>query len=219
MKKIISLFLAVCLALSLTACANNTDSSDDKLQVLFKEYLGTEVSDDGHSIQIDNLIFSVSMTSVEIEKKEGDYRIIVGMGHIDEGQILDNSLQQLKNEMNLFAEYFITFAKQQGLDNDYYLYVEGDPHTRLNFVYDYEEDKLYYNKYYDDFLRMYREFGTSSINDVARNEEGKNWLVENGFGELKHNEFESYGWTLLHHPFVHIDKNGEFTSRNLDEYI
>lgn len=220
MKKVLSLLLAVCLVLSLTACANDTDNTDDKMQDLFKEYLSTNVSNDEHRayIEIDNLNLFVSMTNVEIEKKEGEYRIIADMGYVsDEGEIFNNPLQDLKYEMNQFAEYFITFAKQQELDNDYYLYVTCYCENALEFVYDYEEDRLYYSKHYDDFLKMYNKFGSIDFDAVASTENGKNWLVENGFGETKHHEFERYSWTITH-PSVYIYE-GEFYSRDLDEYI
>ncbi len=221
MKKVLSLLLAVCLVLSLTACANSTDNTDNKIQELFKEYLSTNLSNDEHRafIEIDNLNFLVSATNVEIEKKEGEYRIIADMGFInDVGQILDNSLQDLKNEMNQFAEYFIAFARQQELDNDYYLYVSFGASDIHDFVYDYEENRLYYPKYYDKCLKMYKKFDSIDTDEIAKTEFGKNWLVENGFGELKHHVFEENHWDL-DFPFVYIDKNGEFSSYNLDEYI
>jgi len=217
MKRFLAIILSMIMVFSLSACSTNSND-DANLQIEFLKFLNEEFSSDGNSIQTPNLKLDVREIEVNFEKAEYDKKIIVTMGSpYEDEQFFNLSLEQLKIEMCNFAEHFISFAKEINLDNDYYLYVEVYYTPYWGFVYDYEEDRLYYPENYDLLLKARQKFGTVNQSRIAEETEGQNWLVENGFGEFKHHEYESY--YNLHHPWVYISDDGEFSSFRLNDYI
>lgn len=214
MQKVLSLLLIFVLIFSFAACEAEEQKTTTK--ELFVEFLESKLPTDGMNFKTEHFSLRKDDIKVEIEKRDWEYRIIATMSWygVNGEQFFDVSLQELKMEMNLFAEHFISFAKEQEFDNDYYLYINIDD-IDFGFVYDYETDTLYYPKHYKKLLEMYEKFNSVNDLEVAKTEKGKKWLVENNFGELKHHEYES---NHKFSPTVYIDEKGEFSSFSLDEY-
>ena len=84
---------------------------------------------------------------------------------------------------------------------------------RLQYVYDYESDILYIPDKYYQYCEMYTLFGTTRTYELEKTEKGINWLVKNGFGEIKHNEYESI--YDINYPSVYLDDEGKFKSYGL----
>lgn len=222
MKKLFAIILTFVLIFNLSACSNIEENISDNpnLEELFLEHLKTELNLEGNVFKTNSLELYEDYIKIDIEEREWEYRIVVTMCEYlspNNEQFFNISLNELKNEMKNFAEYFITFAKEQNLDNDYYLYTQITD-LDFHFVYDYEQNKLYYPKRYDVFLEMLREFDTIDDNKIAETEYGQNWLVEKNCGEIKHHEYESFIDTVGN-PQVYIDEKGKFSSWFLDEYI
>lgn len=215
-RYICSLLVLMMFVVVLSGCGDSNEKLSDEFCSHLKNYY--EVTDSTQyqtMFKTDNIEFFGA--DIEVEKKDyGTYHIIATMGNIfyPGNQIWNISLDELKREMNVFAEAFIDFAKIKDLDNDYYLYVKIYNSSMVSFVYDYEEDVLYLPQKYDLYCEMYSLFGTTSEYQISESEEGIEWLVQNGFGEVKHHEYESiYDFSF---PGVYIDDNGEFKSYNLN---
>lgn len=219
MKRILVVLLAVFFILNLTACSNRGNNTEVNLKDLFVEHLISELPTDASKIILEDLQLYGNTIDLELEEREYNYRIIVtmcdGYSPKDE-QFFNVTLQDLKNKMNLFAEHFITFAKKLELDNDYYLYVYIET-IDFNFVYDYEQNKLYYPERYDELLEMNTKFGTVNDDEVAKTTHGKQWLVENNFGVIKHHEYEKK--YFYDDPFISIDSDGKFVAYFLEDFV
>lgn len=214
MKRICLLLCTILfLGIVLSSCSTN---SDEKLTEEFHEHLKSYYTFSGTSVfSSDHL--SLYDPYIEIEEVEyGTYHVIASMGSRinPANQVLEISLEELKKEMQYFADVTIDFAKAKQMDNDYYLYVDFPTlEFGLQFVYDYEEDVLYIPQKYDLYYQMYSKFQTLEQNEIANTEAGIEWLVLNGFGEIKHKEYESI--LDLEYPSVFLNDNGEFKSYNL----
>ena len=217
MKRFISALLVILILFSLSACSDNSDDSLN-LSTKFLKYLKENLPSETTTIQTENLKLNTNEIDINLEKAEYNKKIIVTMAspYVDK-QFFELSLEQLKKEMHDFAEHFISFAKEINLNNDYYLYVEICRTTDWGFVYDYEEDRLYYPENYNMLLEMHEKFGTANQYRISQETEGQNWLVENGFCEFKHHKYERY--YISHHPWVYINEDGDFSSYWLNNYI
>lgn len=203
----------------LSACSSNSKNAEASLTDSFNEFLASKSSNSSYNGVFETNNLELNLVRVEKENRERRYRIVVSSVSYNE-QCFDTSLEMLKSEMKNFAELFISFAKKQKMDNDYYLYTSFAIVTDVDFVYDYEEDKLYYPERYERLVEMFNKFGSVSESKVAETEYGKNWLVENKFGKIKHHEYESNHRYIHDQPHVYIDENGKFSSYgSFDEYI
>lgn len=221
MKKTFSLFLfAFLLCSGLLGCSDN---SNEKLSDEFNEHLKNyyELEDSASSRPLflsEKLKFYES--SLDIEKVEyGTYHIVATMGNWlnPSDQLWSIPFNELKDEMRNFADAVIDFAREKDMDNDYYLYIKIYEDLLLSFVYDYEKDILYLPQKYDLYCEMYSRFGTTSEYEITKSSEGMNWLVLNGFGEIKHKQYESI-WDYAV-PGVYIDDDGVFKSYRLDRGV
>lgn len=206
-------FIILILGTLFSGCS---DDSNEKLNEEFNEHLKSyyKLSEDGRIFSSKKLTFGKS--SLEIEEVEyGTRHIIAQMGDMINAndEVWKISGKELKQEMRDFAEAFISFAKEKDMDNDYYLYVEIYSDSWISFVYDYEQDILYIPKKYDLYREMYSTFGTTRQSKISETEKGKQWLVENGFGEIKHHEYEAFH---EYSPGVFINDDGHFDSYFLD---
>lgn len=210
---------AVVLGLLLIAAFTGNDS-EEAVQEAFNAYIQEyfETIRNRSYLLTNSGAYKFSQCGIEIEQvKYGEYHIIATMGESAYGcnEIWEIPLARVKEEMRTFAEGVILFAKEQKMDNDYYLYIELSDCFYITFVYDYEKDVLYYPEDYELYRKMYTLFGTTSEYTISKTQQGCDWLVENGFGEIKHHEYESLNRGLGGSPSVYINDEGEFKAYKL----
>lgn len=213
----IAIFATLMIWLIFSGCSANSDKklTDEFNGYLKKYYTFTEEYTYPFLYSSEKLRFGEAILEVE-DVDYGTYHIVATMGNMltnPRDQIWSISANELKQEMKKFAETFISFAKEKDMDNDYYLYIKIYYNHLSCFVYDYEKDILYIPEKHDQYREMYSLFGTTSDSEISKTQEGVNWLVQNGFGEIKHNEYESI--RDMSAPNVFIDEEGNFNSYSL----
>lgn len=218
-RSILLICLILCIA-ALAACRRNPEREMGRgfLEHLQTVYASEEADE---ALQFTSRHLTFRGCDVDIEPKQhGTYRVIAYMGTVDDDQLFAISHDELKSEMNAFAEALITFAQQENFDNNYHLFVQinGSFEERLlGFVYDYEKDILYLPERYADYCTMYSLFGTTIEPAVAETDAGCTWLVEHGFGEVKHHIYEPFYKDCS--PGVYLDIDDEFTPFFLEWYL
>ena len=122
------------------------------------------------------------------------------------------SATEQTEDLKDFGDKVISYAKEENWDNDYYLYVSFIC-SDISIVYDYEMDTLWIPNNIDTYKEMYEKFNTLAKSKLTETEEGQNFLVENNFATIKHNEVEMSHSDMCYTVYI---SNGEFSSYGKD---
>lgn len=200
-KKI--LLIIFCFAILTILCSCNSSNRD-----LHSDFLNY------YSDKFEKYIFhtpngtEMYVLNLEKENIEHNPKVILhlSIGLTDDElkyQWLQKTPDKRKTELQYCANLVIDYAKNSGWKNDYYLYVVADETNEgygYDMVYDYEQDKIYIPNSESIIIQMYEQFGTFDKSKILDIKDGKNFLLQNGFVTLKHNEIEtqytSRGYTV-----------------------
>lgn len=122
------------------------------------------------------------------------------------------SATEQKEDLKDFGDKVVSYAKEENWDNDYYLYVNFIC-SDISIVYDYEMDTLWIPNNIDAYTEMYEKFNTLAKSKLTETEEGQNFLVENNFATIKHNEVEMSHSDMCYTVYI---SDGEFSSYGKD---
>lgn len=202
--KIKRLFLIViCLTALTNLCACNSSNKDLK-----SDFLGY------YSDEFEKYIFhtpnGTEMYVVNLEKEsvKDNPKVILNLivGLTDDElkyQWLQKTPDERNAELKYCANLVIEYAKSSGWKNDYYLYIVVDETNETygyDTVYDYERDTIYIPNTENIIIQMYEQFGTLGRSKISETQDGVDFLLDNGFVTLKHNEIEiqyhSRGYTV-----------------------
>ena len=191
MRKIMALFLSFVLLFTFSGCETVDESAPD-----FSEWLEAnhqEIYEEGDFV-LDGLGEVVSLT---LEKEESFFPSVVLSFRIYEPPF-SSSPKTIKNGLRDICEYVFEYAQYCEWDNDYNLYVCVQYFFDVSYYVTYycETDELYIPSYKTRSLlsSAYDKFGTLDDEEICKTREGVNWLIENGLGYMKHNQFEFSGW-------------------------
>ena len=193
--KIKRLFLIViCLIILTNLCACNSSNKDLKSDFLnyysdeFEKYIfhtpnGTEMY----------------VVNLKKENTENNPKVVLDLiiGVTDDElkyQWLQKTPDERKNDLKYCANLVIDYAKANGWKNNYYLYIVADETSKsygYDAVYDFEQDNLYVPNSENIIIQMYEQFGTLSTSKILETQAGTDFLLNNGFVTLKHNEIET----------------------------
>lgn len=190
MRKAFLVMMMAC-AFLLSACSKEEVTLEDKFESFhFNSDSGVFTTTRGTEMVVDDL---------GKEDTVSEPRVVLSMwiGNTEPDQKVYNwctmPIEERKADLKECGDMVVEFAKNEGWDNDYYLYITIESaYNSQDIVYDYEDDELYIPKNEYVFCNMYEEFGTMSKKDVAEMDGGIDFLVNNGIGYIKHNEIEYY---------------------------
>lgn len=207
-----TLILLFCVGVSLLSGCSAQKDIDNKADFL-----------DFYSDVFDKYIFHTSentemyVVSLKKETAVNNPRVVLSLvvGISDDEltyQWLQKSPDERKPILRECAEFVIEYARNKGWKNDYYLYIvvdeAGNTDSGIDIVYDYENDVIWVPDAEENYIGMFERFNTFSMSEIAETQEGKDFLVENDFAAIKHNEIEYNRGT---NSFtVYINQNGEF---------
>ena len=193
-KLIILVFISSC-------GSNSNDLFDDPFLAYMRdeghiEYLKDEgkitpiVMPSGTEIWLDPLPISGTLA----KDKQGSHAVL--NVYFRKGKsyswVIDRSISEKKQDLAYLGEYAIEYAKANGWKNDYDLYISVDGiYALCTYVYNYETNSLYIPSYEDMWIDAYQTCGTWSISELEKTSKGREWLILNGLGKMKHGEFES----------------------------
>lgn len=190
MRKAFLVMMIAC-AFLLSACSKEEVTLEDKFERfyfnsdsdVFTTSRGTEmvVDDFGKedAVSEPRVVLSMWIGNTEVEPKIYNWCTM--------------PIEERKADLKECGDMVVEFAKNEGWDNDYYLYITiKSAYDSQDIVYDYEDNELYIPNNEYVFCDMYEGFGTMSKKDVAEMDGGIDFLVNNGIGYIKHNEIEYY---------------------------
>lgn len=181
-----------------------------------KEFLGNKLIDNPNYnyISAEGIEYYLSWLEKEDTKYDSHVILTVWMEDDQLYKFMELSVQTKKSELRTISDFVIDFAKENNWDNSYYLYIVAGDEIEYRYVYDYEKDTIWIPKLESVFIEMYERFDVASPWDIEKlgTKEAIDFLVNNGFGEIKHNEYESKFYSVGYN--VMINDEGEFSTKN-----
>ncbi len=199
MKKIFVLFMITVSILVFIACSSNNEENISQ----FQKY----ITDNNITLSLPSKL-NTEILSVDIENRYNP-RIIINIKNENEIEYLLDTTMAL-NDFKYIGDLYVDYAKSTKQSNDYYLSIMLDQFSPI--IYDYEEQCLYLQKNYMQYVNLYKEFGTTDINQIEKKDRGLDYLVDNGFGTMKHNEFERMVDWPDYKPFINKGEYDEIGS-------
>lgn len=198
-QMIISITFILCLlSLMLSGCNSKpNDLKDDFIEYHSAKFEGSTLVTSSNT--------KMSVMSLNKESKNHVPRVVLWL-HMDASddekyQWLQLSYDERKEELKKCGELVIAYAKNQGWDNDYYLYVSiVGIFDGCDMVYDYETNSLYVPNCENTFVQMYQRFDTFEKEDLIGTDEGKEFLLKKGLATTKHGEIDfnsNIGYTVF----------------------
>ena len=205
-KKITLMILCCTLGFTITACGDKMTEREK-----FTSFLGEE----GTVIRSKS---GIDMCVVSLDKENSSTPKVVIQISPNESLYTQTynwmclSATEQKEDLKDFGDKVISYAKEENWDNDYYLYVSFIC-SDISIVYDYEMDTLWIPNNIDAYKEMYEKFNTLAKSKLTETEEGQNFLVENNFATIKHNEVEMSHSDMCYTVYI---SNGDFSSYGKD---
>jgi hypothetical protein len=198
-------------ALLFAGCEQNTS---DYLEDGFDRY----VSDNEIEFK-DSDVFKYIDFRVSKEDTEYSPKIIVTPDVKNMPREVFVDWHRIKSNLKSYGDAFVAYAKTTTMDNSYYLYVTYNLWD-MQFIYDYERDVLYVPEDHYKISYMNQHFtdhpdivGFLDFDEIATTEKGRQYLMFNGYAEMRHGELEpTDGFYSLGSGGIVVVYNGEFKS-------